>query len=154
MPFDTGIILSMASSYAIYKGKKHVVWGATKNDSIGNLDYTPSFADKLADLISESTGKELRIHLPLSDKFKHELMTCFHDTKDLFSTTWSCKQPKGDIQCGECDACIARRMCAQEAGLEDKTNYFSKSFTNPLAHVESEDERLLFLQETAKSPKY
>lgn len=141
-PFASGVLLSLTASYALYNGIDNVVWGATKDDSHTDVTYQEGFSDQLADLISSSMGVSLDIHVPISSKHKYEIVETYDD-EELFAETWSCKEPVGDTQCGVCHACIARRVAAQMAGLEDDTPYDRDDFENPFSEEEIENPELV-----------
>lgn len=138
-PFASGILLSLTASYALYHGINDVVWGATKDDSQTDVTYQEGFSGQLADLISSSMGVPLDIHVPISDLHKYEIVEAYRDDPDLFALTWSCKVPVGDVQCGTCHACVARRVAAQMAGVEDDTQYHSDDFDNPFTDEQIEN---------------
>jgi 7-cyano-7-deazaguanine synthase len=160
LPYGAGIILSVASSYALTQiGVETVIWGATRSDAVENDDYTQEFADKLAELISYSTKRKLQIEVPFSDKNKYQLLEEFNGKEELFAMTWSCKE-ESDYACGTCKACIARRLASQLANIKDLSNYINKVWVNPLSTAQlgafgtmSIDERHTMLSDIEKSPK-
>lgn len=159
IPFGAGIILSYACSYAIYNGIQEVIWGANKDDGYGNYDYTPEFARKISEAVTLSTGRSVCIHLPFSEKHKYELFGAFIGKEDLFSHTWSCKEGIYQ-QTGTSTACIARRISAQLAGVNDKTLYANQPFNNPLSEdkiknpvkITDEEWAKIFSSEPAPKP--
>jgi 7-cyano-7-deazaguanine synthase len=160
LPFGAGIILSMASSYALTQvGVETVIWGATRSDAVENSDYTQEFADKLSDLISFSAKRNIKIEVPFSSKNKYQLLEEFKGKEDLFSLTWSCKE-ESTHPCGICKSCVARRLAAQLANIKDATPYKNKNWVNPLSSAQlgtfgalSVDERHQVLADLEKSPK-
>lgn len=137
MPFGGGIILGFSSSLSLYNGFEHVVWGATKDDAYRNKEYTQEFADEYSNLVKMGTGKDLKIHVPMSRKHKPDVLEVFKGKEELFSATWSCKEPNhGRDQCGICKACIARRVSAKMIGLKDNSEYTSNDYKNPFTDEE------------------
>lgn len=160
MPYGAGIILSVASSYALTQsGVETVIWGATRSDAVENSDYTQEFADKLADLISYSTKRNLKIEVPFSSKNKYQLLEEFKGKEELFALTWSCKE-ESTRACGVCKACIARRLASQLANIKDTTPYTNPNWVNPLTATQlgtfgtmTIDERHELLSKIEKSPR-
>lgn len=124
MPFGTGTLLSFAASYAIHEGVSTLVWGATADDGEANWEYSQEFCDHLAALINRVTGTSLKIVAPFSSKHKPQVLASFAQHLGLFAQTWSCRTAS-NIQCGQCEGCIARRLSAQLAAITDQTAYTS-----------------------------
>ena len=123
LPFGAGVVLSFAAAYALQTGTSRVVWGATKDDAGGSPHYTAEFGTRFGDLVGE--GFELKV--PLAEKHKPEVFQTFRDKRDLFARTWSCKVGS-TTQCGSCEACTARRLAAEIAGVSDETTYEREAF--------------------------
>jgi 7-cyano-7-deazaguanine synthase len=157
LPYGSGILLSYTASYAIDKGVKNIVWGATKDDQKDNPSYGDSFANDLADLISKTTGRSVLIHTPLSGKHKFEVITDLNEKSKLFDKTWTCIE-EGPIQCGKCVACITRRVAVEISGIKDNTPYVTSSYENPLSSEQmanirsmSESDRVALLSDMKKT---
>ena len=69
----------------------------------------------------------MRIHTPLIELSKAEIIQAGHDLGVDYGQTWSCynpvKQGEDHVACGECDSCILRRKGFEEAGIPDPTVY-------------------------------
>lgn len=141
MEFGAGMILSTSAAYANYHGFDSVIWGANKDDVIGGkYEYTQDFANNLATLVSRCTGSSFDIAVPFAEKHKYQLFKAFRGKEDLFAETWSAKSG-GYIQDGKTRACIARRLAAKLAGLNDLTLYTHNSydFENKLTKEQMKD---------------
>jgi len=138
MPFGSGVILATASSFAIYNGIYHLIWGATKDDGLDNNEYTQEFANRFASLVSHSLGMEFKITVPFGETHKPLVMRQFSERGELFASTWSCKI-SSVTQCGECIACVARRASVELAGINDTTQYANMNFALPFALSEMSD---------------
>jgi 7-cyano-7-deazaguanine synthase len=156
LPFGAGIVLSMAASYALSRNISQLVWGATKSDGYENFEYSQGFAEELGSLISKAVGSTFSIHVPWAARQKYEVLSQFQGQESLFAATWSCRSPKQGRQCGECEACIARRLSAQLAGLADRSAYSTPAFKHPLSAQQLGDPRSIsdeVLAALTKSPK-
>ncbi|ELY72700.1 7-cyano-7-deazaguanine synthase [Natrinema pallidum] len=143
VPFASGVLLSMTASYAIYNSANSVIWGATADDGSNNVHYRQEFADELADFVSRKEDYPVEIALPIADKHKYEILETYKGREDLFAETWSCKEPVGDTQCGTCAACVARRVSAEIAGIEDHTTYDQDEYEHPFTDAQIEDPSLI-----------
>jgi 7-cyano-7-deazaguanine synthase len=143
VPFASGMLLSMTASYAIYNNANSVIWGATADDGSNNVHYRQEFADELAEFVSRKEDYPVEIALPIADQHKYEILETYLGREDLFAETWSCKKPVGDTQCGTCAACVARRVSAEIAGLEDKTIYEEEEYEHPFTDEQLENPSLI-----------
>lgn len=123
LPFGAGTALSACVSYCLARGGSRVVWGATLNDGASSPQYTQEFADGLAELVSTAIGQQFSITLPFAQMYKPQVTKSrYVSNQDLFAETWSCKV--GTLRhCGKCEACRARHVAAEIAGIEDATSY-------------------------------
>jgi len=150
LPFGAGLVLTFATSFALSKGINEVIWGATKDDGYGNLDYSQQFSDDLAALISKTVGCGVKIHAPFAEKHKFELMDCYGERESLFAATWSCKMGQSD-QCGKCKSCLARRYSALFAKIKDSTKYSTEALPALFTEAELSDPKMLGIEKLAKS---
>jgi hypothetical protein len=114
-------------------------------------------------LVKYGTGRSVEISVPFADAHKPEgFASTFLGSADLFRLTWSCKNLDGrPVQCGACAGCLARRVAAELAGLEDLTAYESPEpmwtledkFRRPLAEYSDELWAELYVTNPMPSPK-
>ncbi|MFH1776924.1 MAG: 7-cyano-7-deazaguanine synthase QueC [Candidatus Omnitrophota bacterium] len=123
VPARNILFLSYALSFAEAKGAKDIFIGANAIDYSGYPDCRPGFIkqfNKLAEIGTKSgaSGAGIRIHAPLINKTKAEIVKLGCKLKVPFEVTWSCyagqKHP-----CGRCDSCRFRRRGFREAGIKD-----------------------------------
>jgi 7-cyano-7-deazaguanine synthase len=139
MRFGAGVVLSLAAAFALRQRASTVVWGATKDDSGRNNQYTTAFAAELTKLVNSFEEGGVQILAPLADLHKFEIVKqLFRNQNGLFAATWSCLTA-ATIQCGKCHGCVARRLAALLANVADKTKYKEKGFQNPLTESEMKD---------------
>ena len=133
VPARNTILLSFALSWAEVEGATDIFHGANVLDYSGYPDCRPEYIkafEDMANLALKSTtedGNTMRIHTPLIDLSKVEIIQAGHDLGVDYGETWSCYNPieQGEsvVACGECDSCILRRKGFEEAGIPDPTIY-------------------------------
>lgn len=127
LKFGAGMILSFAAVYALYNNVNNLFWGATEDDHYLNAEYSQSFADSMAKQIENVTRERVNIKVPFSSKRKYQVFSQYKDREDLFAQTWSCLNTSFEEQCGECKACVMRRVAALQASIEDITQYSGRN---------------------------
>lgn len=143
VPARNTIFLAFALGWAEVKGIADIFLGVNALDYSGYPDCRPEYVEafeRLANLACRSTtegGVKLRLHSPLVDKTKAEIIRWGTELGIDYSRTWSCYAPRRQhsgepataedaesaVACGECDSCFLRREGFREAGLPDPTTY-------------------------------
>lgn len=133
VPARNTIFLSLAMAWAEVLGTSHVFLGAHTLDYSGYPDCRPDYFRAFEGMANLATraGVEghaaFRIHTPLVDMTKTEIVRQGAELNVPFAFTSSCYQPVQDgFACGVCDACILRRRAFEEAGVDDPTQYAPK----------------------------
>ena len=127
VPARNTIFLSFALAWAEVLESSDIFIGVTALDYSGYPDCRSEFIEsyeRMANLATRA-GVEgrtrLRIHAPLLQMGKAQIVTLAHELGVDFSLTHSCYDPGPDGRpCGQCDACLLRRKGFEEAGLEDR----------------------------------
>ncbi|HLI86808.1 MAG TPA: 7-cyano-7-deazaguanine synthase QueC [Bryobacteraceae bacterium] len=127
VPARNTIFLSFALAWAEVLGSADIFIGVNALDYSGYPDCRREFIaayERMANLATKA-GVEgrtrLRIHTPLIDLTKAQIVRLAHELRVPFGLTHSCYDPLPDGRpCGECDACLLRRKGFQEAGVEDR----------------------------------
>jgi Predicted PP-loop superfamily ATPase len=73
-----------------------------------------------------TTGRPFRLHAPLIQLSKKEIILKGMELGVDYSLTHSCYDPAGDKACGRCDACQLRLQGFREAGLIDPAPYVQR----------------------------
>ena len=130
VPARNTIFLSFCLAYAEVNNAPHIFLGVNAVDYSGYPDCRPEFIaafEKLANLATKASveGKEkLKIHTPLIQLTKAEIILKGIELDIDYSLTHSCYNPEKDGKaCGICDSCKLRLRGFKEAGLEDPVNY-------------------------------
>jgi 7-cyano-7-deazaguanine synthase len=133
VPARNTIFLSYGLAWAEVIGAQHIFVGVNALDYSGYPDCRPEFIlqfEKLARLATKTgvEGKRYRIHAPLINLTKSQIITKGAKLGVQFSLTTSCYDPAADGgACGECDSCLLRAKGFREAGIPDPTQYVRRS---------------------------
>ncbi len=135
VPARNTIFLSYALAWAEVLGLADVFIGVNALDYSGYPDCRPEYIaafERLANLACRSSteGKvQIKIHTPLADKTKAEIIRWGVELGVDYARTWSCYAPRaegesGSLACGACDSCLLRKKGFSEAGIADPTRYY------------------------------
>jgi 7-cyano-7-deazaguanine synthase len=129
VPARNTIMLAVALGWAEVLGAKDLFVGVNAVDYSGYPDCRPAFVEafeRLANLATKAgvEGQGLRVHAPLIDLSKADIVRRGIELGVDFSTTVSCYQADARGRaCGRCDACRLRAQGFAEAGVGDPTRY-------------------------------
>jgi 7-cyano-7-deazaguanine synthase len=130
VPARNTIFLSFALGFAEVIEAQDLFIGVNALDYSGYPDCRPEFIDAFQTLANLATkaGVEgtapFRIHAPLIDMTKAEIIRTGTDLGVDYGITSSCYDPKDDgTACGHCDSCQLRLKGFKEAGLKDPVAY-------------------------------
>jgi 7-cyano-7-deazaguanine synthase len=124
VPARNTVLLSLALAWAESLGARDIYVGVNVLDASGYPDCRPEFVrafEALAQVATRSGG--FRIHAPLIELGKAEIIALGMRLGVDYAMTHSCYDPQGDAACGRCDACALRRKGFAEAGVPDPTRY-------------------------------
>jgi 7-cyano-7-deazaguanine synthase len=126
VPARNTIFLSHALAWAEVLESSDIFIGANVQDSSGYPDCRPEYIEafeRMANLATKAgvEGRSrLRIHAPLIQLTKGQIVRRGAELGVDFALTWSCYEPEPDGRaCGLCDSCLLRRKGFAEAGLRD-----------------------------------
>tara|TARA_B100001250_G_scaffold29241_1_gene24001 strand:+ start:706 stop:1377 length:672 start_codon:yes stop_codon:yes gene_type:complete len=129
VPARNTVFLSLALAWAEVLGSFDIFIGVNALDYSGYPDCRPEYIssfEKTANLATKAgvSGSSFKIHTPLIDMTKSEIIKTGMDLGVDYSLTSSCYDPdhKGN-PCGLCDACYLRLKGFKEAGITDPLNY-------------------------------
>ena len=130
VPARNTIFLSYALAYAEVLVADTIFIGANAIDYSGYPDCRPEYIDAYETMANLATqagveGKtKLRIHAPLIDKTKAEIIQIGVALGVDYSLTLSCYDPDTEgSACGGCDSCLLRKKGFKKAGIPDPTRY-------------------------------
>jgi 7-cyano-7-deazaguanine synthase len=129
VPARNTVFLSIALGWAEVLGALDIFIGVNAVDYSGYPDCRPAFIDAFESLANVATragveGARYRIHAPLIDMGKDDIVRLGAELGVDYSQTVSCYQATDDGRaCGRCDACRLRREGFEKAGLADVTRY-------------------------------
>ena len=133
VPARNTVFLSFALGWAEELGAADIFLGVNALDYSGYPDCRPEYLaafETLANLATKSAtqdGQRTRIHAPLIDMTKAEIIEAGLKLGVDYSLTTSCYDPDpAGTACGECDACLLRRRGFAENNIEDPISYQTK----------------------------
>jgi 7-cyano-7-deazaguanine synthase len=130
VPARNTVFLSFALAWAEVLESSDIFIGVNAIDYSGYPDCRPEYIqayETMANLATKS-GVEgrtrLKIHTPLIDLTKAQIIRLGHDLGVDFSLTHSCYDPSATGEaCGACDSCLLRLSGFAAAGLKDPIRY-------------------------------
>lgn len=132
VPARNTIFLAYALGYAEVVGSSDIVIGVNAVDYSGYPDCRPEFIDAfqaMANLATRSAieGQQLRVHAPLVDLSKAQIVALGLANGVDYSLTVSCYQADSQGRaCGRCDSCRYRQAGFAAAGVADPTHYLER----------------------------
>lgn len=125
VPARNTVFLSLALAFAEAAEAADIFIGVNSIDYSGYPDCRPEFIRQFENLANVATKKGIsggcfRIHTPLIDLSKADIVRLAHKLGLDFSLTHSCYDPNSQGRpCGECDSCLLRKNGFLKAGIED-----------------------------------
>lgn len=126
VPARNTIFLSFALAWAEVLDASDIFIGVNALDYSGYPDCRPEFLhafERMANMATKSgvEGRmQLKIHAPLMEKSKADIVRLANELDLDLSLTHSCYDPdETGRACGECDSCLLRAKGFAEAGVRD-----------------------------------
>jgi 7-cyano-7-deazaguanine synthase len=129
VPARNTVFLSLALAWAEVLDAADIFIGVNAVDYSGYPDCRPEFVrafQRMARLATRAgvEGQRLRVHAPLIDLSKADIVRLGTSLGVDYGVTVSCYQPTADgAACGRCDSCRLRREGFAVAGIADPTRY-------------------------------
>lgn len=129
VPARNTLMLSLALGHAEVLGAHDLFIGVNAVDYSGYPDCRPQFIAAFEELCQLATkagveGAHFRIHTPLIDRTKAEIIRCGTELGVDYAMTVSCYQADATGRaCGVCDSCRIRKAGFEAAGVDDPTRY-------------------------------
>jgi 7-cyano-7-deazaguanine synthase len=129
VPARNTVFLSLALAWAETLSTADIMIGVNAIDYSGYPDCRPAFVqafEALANLATEAgvDGARFRVHTPLIELSKREIIELGMRLGVNYAETYSCYDPAPDgAACGACDACVLRRKGFVDARVDDPTRY-------------------------------
>lgn len=126
VPARNTVLLALALAWSESLGARDLVIGVNAVDYSGYPDCRATFLRAFETLAGCGTkagadGERWRIHAPLVDLSKAEIVRRAVAWGVPYASTISCYDPGGSgVPCGVCDACSIRARGFLEAGVEDR----------------------------------
>jgi len=129
VPARNSVFLSIALGWAETLGARDLFLGVNAIDYSGYPDCRPEFLTAFEALAEVATaagaesGARFRVHAPLLELSKREIVLRAAELDVDLALTLSCYDPEEGLSCGACDACLLRLRGFREAGLSDPVGY-------------------------------
>jgi 7-cyano-7-deazaguanine synthase len=129
VPARNTIMLSLALAWAEVLQAQDIFFGVNAVDYSGYPDCRPEYVkafEQMANLATKAAveGKPLKLHAPLLQMSKAEIIKQGNRLGVDFSLTVSCYQAdESGRACGVCDSCRLRREGFTQASISDVTRY-------------------------------
>ena len=129
VPARNTVFLSFALAYAEVMESDDIWIGVNTLDYSGYPDCRPEYIEAYARMANLATrrgveGHRLRIHTPLIDLSKAQIIERGLALGVEFGLTRSCYDPTADgAACGDCDSCLLRLRGFAENGISDPAPY-------------------------------
>jgi 7-cyano-7-deazaguanine synthase len=135
VPARNTLFLSYALAWAEVLGARDIWLGVNAVDYSGYPDCRPEFIEAFERLAAVATkfgveadgSRGLRIHAPLIDLHKHEIIARGLSLGVDYADTTSCYDPRESqgsaLACGRCESCSLRREGFSQANVPDPTRY-------------------------------
>jgi len=129
VPARNTVFLSFALAWAEVLEADDMLIGVNSLDYSGYPDCRPEYIaafERMANLATKRAvqGKPLRIHAPLIQLTKAEIIGRGLELGVDYGLTRSCYDPSDDgAACGQCDSCLLRLKGFAENGMEDPAPY-------------------------------
>jgi 7-cyano-7-deazaguanine synthase len=138
VPARNTVFLALALAWAELLPADDIFIGVNAIDYSGYPDCRPEFIaafERLANLATKAgvaEGRRFRIHAPLIDLTKGEIIRKGRALGVDYALTSSCYDPAADGRaCGTCDACRLRLRGFAEAGMADPIAYVEEAASAP-----------------------
>jgi 7-cyano-7-deazaguanine synthase len=126
VPARNTVLLALAMAWCESLGGRDLVIGVNAVDYSGYPDCRAAFLRAFETLAGFGTkagaeGETWRVHAPLVELSKAEIVRRAMDWGVPFGATISCYDPDASgAPCGACDACLIRARGFHEAGVQDR----------------------------------
>jgi len=124
VPFRNSNLLSIATTIALVREADYVYFGAHADDAHNWAypDCTPEFVGSMSNAIYIGSYFKVRLKAPIIDMTKTSVVSLANSLAVPLHLTYSCYEG-GEIHCGVCPTCMARKAAFIEAGVVDPTKY-------------------------------
>lgn len=119
LPGRNLLVLVQAAVWCHLNGVPTLALGLLKGNPFP--DGTDAFIATYEKALNLGLDGNLRLVRPYAHLSKKELLPRGRDLP--LGLTWSCMQPLGSLQCGQCNKCAERRRAFAAAGIPDPTVY-------------------------------
>lgn len=126
VPARNTVLMSMALAYAESAGYARIVTGINPDAATAYPDNDEAWNERMQAVVPYALGADrfIRLDAPLSHLSKVGIVQRGAELKIPWKEagSWSCYEG-GELHCGQCSSCRARRKAFELANVEDPTEY-------------------------------
>ena len=122
VPARNTVMIAAALAVADAEGYTDVVTGTNLEEAGAYPDNTQQFIATMDAVSQLGTRSRARVHAPLGNLVKHQIVRAGLDVAAPLERTWSCYRD-GDVHCGTCGPCFMRRVAFEITGVADPVPY-------------------------------
>lgn len=122
VPFRNGLMLSMVAAYCDRHKVGHIYLGANLEEAGAYGDNEVEFFEHFEKALSIGSQSRPRIHLPVGNLMKHEIVKFGQEIGAPLDLSYSCYHGR-EKHCGNCGPCYMRRKAFEINGLVDPVAY-------------------------------
>lgn len=124
VPARNLLLLSVATAFAEANNYDTIVLGNNLEEAGAYPDNEPEFIDRFNDILpfSVGDGKNVKVHMPVGNLMKHEIVKRGLELKAPLHLTWSCYRA-GEKHCGTCGPCYMRRKAFEINNADEVIDY-------------------------------
>lgn len=124
VPARNTVLMALALSIAESSGFARIVTGINAEAAIAYPDNRKEWNDRFQDLVPYALGpgQHVTLEAPLCDLTKASIVILGKTLDVPFDVSWSCYEG-GELHCGLCSSCRARRNAFALASVRDPTRY-------------------------------
>ena len=122
VPNRNMVFLSLAASYAIGIGARHLFYAAHAGDHTIYPDCRPAFISAMETALHLCDWNDVALEAPYQDWTKGDIVKRGLALGVDYAMTWTCYKG-GERSCGKCGSCDERLAAFREAGAKDPLAY-------------------------------
>lgn len=125
VPARNMLMIACACAIADADGFTDIALGTNLEEGGAYPDNTQEFIAAMDAASQLGTMQRARVHSPVGNLVKHQIVRLGVDIGAPLHLTWSCYRD-GEVHCGDCGPCYMRQMAFQMNQLPDPVGYISE----------------------------
>lgn len=118
VPHRNLLFLSLAAAAAEGMALQDIFYGAQAQDEYGYWDCSPTFVERLNQVLALNRKSAVRVHAPFVGLSKADVVKIGLALGVNYAHTWTCYRG-AETPCGTCPSCVERALAFRRAGRTD-----------------------------------